>query len=258
MRVIALQLDIAWEDKSKNYDKVISLLEAENFESGGLCVLPELFSSGFSMNVAKICEPIDREKGTKEFLSRLAKRFGLFVVGGLAELADGNLGRNIACVYAPDGHQIGRYCKIHPFSFGQEDKYYLSGEEIIRFDCNGFVACPFICYDLRFPELFRIAVRRYSANLFLVLANWPAARREHWAVLLRARAIENQAYVIGVNRIGNDINHRYSGDSMIIGPKGEIIALAEDCECVIQGDIDVEVVNCWRDKFPVLNDIKLI
>ncbi len=257
MKVIALQYEIVWENRRANFEKIRKLLEQSNIHGGGLCVLPELFASGFSMNVSRIAES-EAKAQTRDFLSSLARRYEMFVVGGLAELTNSGLGKNLACAFNPEGRQIAEYCKLHPFSFAKEDEYYQSGEKIIAFKCNDFIACPFICYDLRFPEIFRRAVKEYSANLFVVIANWPASRREHWMTLLRSRAIENQAYVIGVNRTGKDVNHSYVGDSMIIGPEGQIIADAGANERVIQAEIDIETVNRWREKFPVLKDMRFV
>ncbi len=257
MDITVLQLDIAWEDKPKNSDKVKNLLSKAKITSGSICVLPEMFNSGFSMDVHAIAEhPAHSE--TKSFLAELARKYGIFVIGGLAELSTDGRGRNIACIFNPEGKLIGEYCKLHPFSFAGEDNYYLPGDSITTFECNDFIVCPFICYDLRFPEIFRQAVVKFSANLFIIIANWPATRREHWITLLKARAIENQAYVIGANRTGQDPNHNYAGDSMIISPKGDILANAGADETVIQATIDIKIVKNWRAKFPVLNDIRFI
>ncbi|HKG80277.1 MAG TPA: nitrilase-related carbon-nitrogen hydrolase, partial [Pyrinomonadaceae bacterium] len=117
-----------------------------------------------------------------------------------------------------------------------------------------FTVSPFICYDLRFPEIFRAAVFQ-GAQLFVVIANWPASRVRHWITLLKARAIENQAYVMGVNRCGNDPKLSYSGHSMIIDPRGEVLADASEVEGVISAEIDAEALAQYRREFPFLNDI---
>ena len=145
-------------------------------------------------------------------------------------MADGR-GRNEAVVFNPEGKLICRYAKIHPFSFGGESKHYAPGTEIVSFQWHDFVAAPFICYDLRFPEVFRIATRR-GAHLIAVIANWPAKRVSHWVALLQALAIENQAYVVGVNRVGNDPKLGYPGRSLIVDPQGEIVAEGSDREFV--------------------------
>jgi predicted amidohydrolase len=116
------------------------------------------------------------------------------------------------------------------------------------------VVSPFICYDLRFPEAFRGAVRR-GARAFVVIANWPAERHEHWDLLLRARAIENQAFVVGVNRCGSDPRHAYAGGSMIVDPQGGILARAGGEECVISADLDAASLMEYRERFPALGDM---
>ena len=137
---------------------------------------------------------------------------------------------------------------------GGEARCYSAGCEIKTFRWGEFTVCPFICYDLRFPEIFRIAVRR-GANLFLVIANWPLPREGHWATLLEARAIENLAYVVGINRAGNDPKYVYFGRSRIIDPHGKVIAEAGREETVITADVDIATVEAWRKDFPALSDI---
>jgi len=123
------------------------------------------------------------------------------------------------------------------------------------FAWQSFQVAPFICYDLRFPELFRASARR-GAQLFAVIANWPLTRAQHWITLLQARAIENQAYVAGVNRCGRDPKLGYNGRSLIISPQGDILADAEDKECVISAELDLAGLLAWREKFPALQDMR--
>ena len=158
-------------------------------------------------------------------------------------------------VIDPQGETIANYCKLHPFSQGKEDQYYEPGNEIVTFSWQGFTVAPFVCYDLRFPEIFRTAVRR-GANLFCVIANWPEARIQHWVTLLQARAIENQAYVVGVNRVGNDPTLRYPGRSLVVDPMGEIIADAGDREGVTFADVQIDRVTTTREKLPFLKDMR--
>jgi len=126
---------------------------------------------------------------------------------------------------------------------------------VVTFDWRGARVSPFICYDLRFPEVFRAATRR-GAQVLVVIANWPATRVEHWVTLLRARAIENQAYVAGVNRCGNDPKLAYPGRSVIVGPWGEVMADAGDGEGVAWADLDFAALESYRREFPVLRDIR--
>ena len=163
----------------------------------------------------------------------------------------GKKGRNVSVTFSPEGERIGSYAKTHPAAIYGEQESYDAGNEVITFPLGGFTACPFICYDLRFPEIFRIGTQK-GANLFTVIANWPAVRIDHWVTLLRARAIENLAYVVGVNRTGNDPSLEYCGRSIIIDPHGEILADAGDAETVISGELDLGAVEAWRKQFPSL------
>ncbi len=246
----AVQLDIAWEDKATNFRKVCDLLAGTPPQPGSLVVLPEMFACGFSMNLGVTRQTEKREDET--FLRDLARETRSTVVGGLVN-PDGERGRNESVAYSPDGELLARYTKIHPFSGGGEDVGHVAGTDIVTFSWAGFTVAPFVCYDLRFPEIFRAAARR-GAELFVVIALWPVKRQHHWLTLLQARAIENQAYVVGVNRTGTDPNFSYSGRSVVVDPHGVIIADAGEQERVLIASLDVESVRAWRRDFPALRD----
>jgi omega-amidase len=252
MNVALCQLEIAWEDKAANHAKVRAMLVEAKLPRESLVVLPEMFATGFSMNVARISDIASKD--TQRFLSEAAREFGVYIIAGIVTQGPDGRGRNEAAVLAPDGREIARYCKLHPFRFAGETDHYAPGEQIRLFDCHPFRIAPFICYDLRVPEIFRMATRG-GAQLLVVIANWPAAREQHWITLLAARAIENQAYVVGVNRVGTDGNgHRYSGDSRIIDPLGEVVASAAYVETTLTADVDPAVVSDVRTRFPFLVD----
>jgi predicted amidohydrolase len=212
-----------------------------------------MFSTGFSMDVATTHEGSDRP--AESFLQSIAREFNLYTLGGVVNLGADGRGRNQALAFAPDGRELARYDKIHPFTLGEEGKHYTGGEAIQLFNWESMIVSPFVCYDLRFPEVFRAAARR-RAQLLAVIANWPYPRESHWITLLQARAIENQAYVIGVNRCGKDPKYTYFGRSMIVDPHGEILADAGNNEGLITADIDPQVVETWRRDFPALADMK--
>jgi omega-amidase len=253
MRIIACQLDIVWENKTANFARVRRLLDKAELSEGSLVALPEMFSTGFSMNVPAIREESASE--TESFLRGLAREYKVFLLGGLVREGADRLGRNEAVVMTPAGETAARYCKIHPFSFGREKQHYTGGSSIVSFEWQQFRVAPFICYDLRFPEIFRLAARD-GAQLFVVIANWPAGRVHHWTTLLQARAIENQAYVVGVNRTGKDPKLEYPGRSLIVDPRGAIIADGGPDEGVIGADVDVANVVEWRNEFPALQDMR--
>ena len=251
MNIYCLQYDISWEDKESNFRTVRRIIDAADIEKGSLVLFPEMFSSGFSMEVKSICEGESRL--AEEFMRDISTQTGVYTIGGVVTSSSAGRGRNEALAFGPDGTEIARYAKIHPFSFAKEDEHYDSGDKIVLFDWQGCVVSPFICYDLRCPEIFRRAVFR-GAMLFVIIANWPAVREEHWVALLKARAIENQCYVAGVNRTGKTWKNKYSGRSMIIDPRGKVLADAEDKEGIISAAIDLDDMISYRKKFPVLKD----
>lgn len=254
MKICCCQVNIIWEDKTANYAAVRQLMCSDKPQAGSLVLLPEMFATGFSMNVAGIAE--DRINGsTSRFLAECAKEFSVFMMGGFVSLGPDGKGRNELAIFDPDGLRVCDYTKIHPFSYGEESCHYSGGSQIRSFAWAGATVSPFICYDLRFPEIFRIATRE-GAGILVVIANWPQAREMHWLTLLRARAIENQCYVAGVNRVGHDPNVEYSGRSLIIDPCGEIIADAGNEQRIISAEIDLSALRAYRCQFPALNDMR--
>ncbi len=253
MNVLCCQLDIAWEDKPANHAKIEALLEQSAPPENSLVVLPEMFATGFSMNVNAITDSPSRE--TEDFMSRTAARLKTFVLGGTVNSGADGRGRNECVVFSPGGTEVARYCKLHPFTFGGEAQHYTAGCGVQIFRVGEFTVTPFICYDLRFPEIFRAAVKR-GANLFTVIANWPSTRIDHWTTLLKARAIENQAYVVGVNRCGDDPHLSYPGRSVIFDPRGRVVVEADAREGTISADLDLQALIEYRQELPFLSDIR--
>jgi omega-amidase len=254
MKIVGLQIDIAWENKRANFEKVRHLLSASTAEKGDLVVFPEMFATGFSMNAAQIAEPYGVE--TEQFLSQLAKEHGIFLIGGAAMQGQHGRPRNKALVFSPEGELTAFYSKMRPFTPGGESEHYAAGTEPVAFRWGQCGVSPFICYDLRFPELFRQAAATNRPELFAVIANWPEKRISHWVRLLQARAIENQAYVVGVNRVGRDPYYTYTGRSLIVDYNGEILADAGEHEGSIAGRLDLEQLLKYRQGLPFLQDLK--
>ncbi len=248
MRVALLQMDLAWEDVAENHRRAARLLARAKEGGADLAILPEMFSTGFSMNAARIAQPPGGPSET--FLTDEARKLGLSILASVPEAGEPSP-RNMAMLVSPDGSVV-RYAKIHPFSYAGEHRVYAAGERVVTAEIHGVRVTPFVCYDLRFPEPFRTAAA--DTDLFAVVANWPDQRREHWRTLLRARAIENQAYVVGVNRAGEGDGLHYAGDSAAIAPLGETLAEADDKEQVLFADVDPEVVKKLRARFPALED----
>ncbi len=253
MKIYGLQIDSVWESKTPNHDKITSLLDRAKPETGSLVVLAEMFASGFSMNVAAIHDSDTHE--TQNFLSLTAAEHKVFLIGGIVTKDASGLGRNESVCYSPEGKELARYCKLQPFTLGGEKAAYVAGEDVCLFNWQDFTVASFICYDLRFPELFRRAAKR-GANLITVIASWPDVRVDHWLTLLKARAIENQAYVIGINRCGNDPKLYHSGRSSIFDPSGKLLADAGSEEGWIETDIDLASLNEYRKALPFLADIR--
>ena len=256
MHAHLVQLDIVWEHKQPNHDKVRALVERADPNPGDLIVLPELFDVGFTLNT-EIAR--DDTGETIAFLQSLADETGCVVHGSRATLQPGAThAHNNATICAP-GHAgpVCEYAKIHPFSFGRESEAYIGGDAITHYEWGDMRVCPAVCYDLRFPELFRKGVKN-GAQVFALGANWPSHRIEHWRTLSIARAIENQCFLLAVNRCGNDPHLPYPGNTIAIDPKGTILGELDDGEGVLSVEIDPGVLHDWRKTFPALNDIKLI
>lgn len=254
MNVIGLQFDIAWEDKPVNFRTAEKLLGQVAPPPDSLVALPEMFASGFSMNAAGIAEPRDGETG--RFLAELARQHRITLVAGVAIRDRDGQARNKALVFSPAGELVAFYGKQRPFSPGLEGLHYAPGGKCTVFEWQGARVAPFICYDLRFPELFRAAAAVHQPELFIVIANFPAKRVNHWVQLLRARAIENQAYVVGVNRIGVDPHYQYDGRSLIIDPLGEIIADGGTAAGAVRAALDLDNLAKYRHGLPFLADLK--
>ena len=260
MEILLVQMAIARGKPGLNRAKVTSLtsnLPAPKPQKPSLLVLPELFSTGY-LDAADVRAGIAEADEDRAYFASLARRLGCWVAGATVEAGppgmDGNAGyRNLSLLYDPEGAESAVYRKMHPFSYGGEDRLFSRGNEIVTADIEGWVVQPTICYDLRFPELYRAGSQR-GAHLILVQANWPEARQSHWETLLRARAIENQAFVAGVNCTGTQGALAYVGGSLILSPKGEILASGGAEEGIVRARVDLDLCKQWRKQFPALRD----
>ena len=250
MIVAGIQHDIVWEDPEANFARLAPMIEHAAADGARLVVLTEMYATGFSMKTDRIAEPVDGPSA--RFLVEQARRHGVWMCASVPErAADDVHPYNQLVLAAPDG-STRRYAKIHPFTYGREHEHYSAGSDFLTVDIDGARCSFFVCYDLRFADEFWGLAEH--TDCYVLPANWPAARREHWMALLRARAIENQAYVVGVNRVGDGGRLHYSGDSMIIDPFGEVMAEAGDAETTISADIDPERVRTVRAEYPFLQD----
>jgi omega-amidase len=255
VNVIALQPDIEWENKPANFHRVRRLLAQAAPEKDSLVILPEMFATGFSMNMEKIAEFYGGE--TEQFLAGIAREYGIGIIAGVATRGRSGQVRNKALVFSTTGELVAFYSKRRPFTPGGENEHCVPGERPVVFEFAGWGISPLICYDLRFPELFREAAAVSQPALFVVIANWPAKRSLHWLRLLPARAIENQAYVVGVNRVGTDPFYHYKGRSMVLDPQGEVLADAGENEGWVRAHLDSDNLKRYREGLPFLRDLKM-
>ena len=251
--IFAVQIDIAWHDKEQNFVRARRLLKDVVTRPGSLIVFSEMFATGFTMDTEAMGENPDGP--TTAFLKEIARERSVYCVGGFIERDPAGAARNVAVHIGPEGDILGRYSKIQPFSPSGESVHYQAGNEIVMWEWNALRIAPFICYDLRFPELFRHAMLA-GAEAFLVIASWPKARAGHWVSLLQARAIENQAYVIGVNRTGADPHFEFPGRSLIVDPSGGVLAEAGNGENLISSSIQQANVFEIRQRLPFLKDVR--
>jgi omega-amidase len=253
MKIALAQTDIFWEDKNKNRENYLKLIIKASQHGADLILFPEMSLTGFSMNVSDISEETNLHSKTIEWFKSQAIANNINIGFGYVEKSLYDIkGKNNYCVAATDGTVLSLYSKIHPFSYGLESKFYIGGDDIPYFKLKDFAITTFICYDLRFPEIFQAASKK--ANLITVAANWPKSRREHWITLLKARAIENQCFIAGVNRVGIGDNIEYSGDSLLIDPLGNVLLQGSDKEELLIHDIDVDEVYKARESFGLKND----
>ena len=249
MTVAIVQHDIVWEDADATRRHVAPMIAKAAVDGARVIVLSEMFATGFSMNAERIGE--DEGGPNEAFLLDCAREHDAYLIASVAQRgADGQY-RNNAVVAGPDG-SVRRYAKIHPFTYAGEHKSYAAGSQFLTVTIDGVRMSVFICYDLRFANEFWALAD--ATDAFVVVANWPAVRGEHWRVLLRARAIENQAYVIGVNRVGTVKSSVYEGDSVIIDPLGAVLVECPPGEAVASGELNPATVSDVRAALPFLGD----
>lgn len=249
LRVSLVQSVIFWEDKNRNLQHYGDLLKSLKGETD-LVVLPEMFSTGFSMNSRHLVEP-DNGK-TVEIIKRWACDYDFAVCGSFFAIENDRL-YNRGFFVTPGGDAFF-YDKRHLFRMGDENKNFTPGKKQLIVSYKGWNICLIICYDLRFPVWSRNTGKAY--DLLICPANWPRARKNTWDILLKARALENHCYVCGVNRVGeDDYRNHHQGDSQLIDFKGNILASCEsDKEMIVTGTIYKEVLEQFREKFPVWQD----
>jgi predicted amidohydrolase len=248
LKITVYQGYLFWEKIDKNLQNIALRLSGIR-EKTDLIILPEMFNTGFTMNAAEMGEPMNGK--TMQWMENIAKQYNCVVTGSLI-IADKGKHYNRLIWMRPDG-TYKHYDKRHLFGLGKEDDTYTAGKKKLIVELKGWKICPVICYDLRFPVWLRNGNQTY--DLLIIVANWPERRSLAWRTLIPARAVENQCYVIGVNRVGHDGNEIYhSGDSTCIDPNGNVVYYKRDDEDVYTFSILGDEVALARRAFPFLKD----
>lgn len=241
LKIALLQYDIVWEEKIKNKEKILKFLEANDFESD-LLILPEMSLTGFSFDKEKT----SLDESDISFFKNISKKYNTYVIFG------GVVNSKNKAITLKNDKIISEYSKIHLFSKSKEDKAYVAGIKEPIFKINDFNINVRVCYDLRFSYLFWEKAKDVDLNI--IIANWPKSRTMQWNSLLRARAIENQNFMLGVNRTGSDPNVKYSGDSKAYDPMGNLMIDPKNKEGLFTFSISKKDLQSYRKNFLFLND----
>lgn len=258
MHIVGLQWNSVWQNTQANIDELDKSLQAlvEQADTApDIVLLTEVFLSGFSMQPVEFAEPIDGD--SVQQLKAMAIKYQLALLFGMATKQATNSGYehfNSALMIDKDGELVEHYRKQKLFAYANEHHAYQAGEPSQPFVWQGIRCAMFICYDLRFPEIFRNLAKQ--VDIVFIVASWPESRQLHWESLLKARAIENQCFIVGVNRTGIDGNGlHYAGGSMVINPLGEVLAYGDKNDAMIAAQIDIEQTQQTRKAFPFLDDM---
>ena len=248
MRIAAVQCDICWEDRAASLARLEPMVSGAVGAGAELIVLPEMFAVGFSMDTDRVAE--DEDGPTLAWLAGVAKDHGVAIGGSIpTRVATGGVHNRFVMATSEGSFS---YDKVKPFSYSGEHERYQAGRGTVTWSVAGVRITPFVCYDLRFGDLWWH--RAADTEIYLCVASWPASRRRHWEHLLIARAIENQAWVVGCNRVGEGGGQDYAGGSMVVDPTGEVVAAASDTEEVLLADIDPALTHRVREEYPFLPD----
>ncbi|MGN0438592.1 MAG: nitrilase-related carbon-nitrogen hydrolase [Lachnospiraceae bacterium] len=249
MKIGLTQMDIAWEDKEKNKETVKKFLEKGKAQGLDLIVFPEMTLTGFTMNTSYAGEEI-LFSDTLRFFKEMSFTYSMAIAFGYVE----DFGKEYynKLIIVSQGKIIYDYDKIHPFNYGEEGEHYIGGNEVKTVVYQNMCLSGFVCYDLRFPEIFQAVSG--DAELILIIANWPKERIVHWETLLKARAIENQCYIVGVNRIGTGNGITYTESSMAFDPLGERLTKPHSKSDLMVIDVNHAHVKNVRQKFPFKKD----
>lgn len=251
MKLGCIQLQVAFGDVEKNFSRVEELIREAANKGAEIVILPEMWNTSYALEKLEGLADVDGER-TKAFLSQLAKELNIHIVGGSVATKKGDQFYNTMLVYNNEGELVGEYDKAHLFRLMDEHLHLSSGNTQNNFKLGDLDAAGVICYDIRFPEWLRLHALN-GAKVLFVSAQWPTARIDHWKTLLQARAIENQCFVVAVNRISRNKDN-FNGQSMVIEPWGEILWTGGEDEELAIVDVDFSKVDEVRTRIPVYDD----
>ncbi len=246
LTIAFIQLDTIWENIDVNLQKVEAIVNQQTVDFD-ILILPEMFATGFSMNVNSCAQTMDGS--IVNWMKLKSEQWNCAILGSVAIEEEGIYYNRLLMAH---GNNLQFYDKHHLFTMGEEPLYYTAGMQATLFNYKGLVMKPAVCYDLRFPVWLR---NTNDYDILICVANWPKPRIDVWDTLLKARALENQTFVVGVNRSGQGDGLHYNGHSMLIDAKGKVLAkLNEETDGFARISIDLDKQNDFRNKFPVLND----
>lgn len=248
MKVALAQINIAWENPKENLIKCEKFIKKASEKNADIIIFPEMALTGFTMNVKSLNL---KEEFILDWIKSKAFENNINIALGYG-IKVNEKGKNKFCIVSSKKNILGLYTKIHPFSYSGEDEKFYKGNKIISCKVKDAHVTPFICYDLRFPEIFQIASKK--SEIIIVIASWPKEREEHWITLLKARAIENQCFIIGVNRVGMGEKIEYLGASLIFDPLGNSLNKKSSKEELIIKDLDLSKIKEIRETINIKKD----
>jgi predicted amidohydrolase len=253
LKIALIQCDIAFGQPKTNIEHLLHLVCEVCERNVDLVLLPELWTTGYDLeHISNLAEPIHGSLDSP--LSNMARHLNSFLCGSTLELAEGHY-YNTQTLFNPRGELVAKYRKVHLFRLMHEQDFLSPGDHPVLACLPWGLAGMAVCYDLRFPDFFT----RYAlggAKIILLSAEWPYPRLEHWRTLLRARAIENQSFVLACNRVGSDLNNRFFGHSMVIDPWGDVLVEGGEEEGVLFAELKMDLVDNVRKRIPVISDYR--
>lgn len=252
MKIACVQMDIAFGEPEKNFIVAGKHIEEAARAGADVIVLPEMWNAGYALKSLSNHADMNGEK-TKQLLSQNAKEYSVNIIGGSVATKKEDGYYNTMYVANRNGEIIAEYDKAHLFKLMDEHLLMEPGQKANLFEIDGNMCGGVICYDLRFPEWIRTHAIK-GAKVMFIPAQWPKPRIDHWQILLQARAIENQCFIVAVNRVGKDPNNEFNGHSMVVAPWGEILIGGESSDGIYYADLDLEEVDRVRKTIPIYQD----